>query len=182
MGVGVCEDPRTVVDQVCAAAELAGSVLPPVRVYGAVVRPVVLWDLNVLATRVRSAMGPILNRTGVREVVEGRNSVATAPVLRLSGVLSCGSFQRSRPGLAALACFGRVVVAAPTPPGSDFWDCLECDYRGYTVVEVSDNGAAVVVQGYPGIDPSTKAVPVQQRLLLEQLFDVAIDADLVPPI
>lgn len=182
LAVGIGGDPRTVLQQVCRTAGLPGSVLPTVRVYGAVVRPVVVWDLNVLAARVRSARGPILHRVGVREVVEGSGSVATAAVLRLSGVLSCGSFQPSRPGLAALACYGRVIVAAATPPGPDFWDAAECDYRGYTVIEVSGQGAAVAVQGHLGADPGTRAVAVQERLLTEQLFDVAERSGLVPPI
>lgn len=182
LGVDVAEDSRGVLEQVCQAAGLSGMILPALRVYGAVVRPVITWDLNVLAARVRQGRGPVLHRVGVRELVEGRPSAGTGAVVRLNGVLACGSFQRSRPGLAALACFGRVIVAAPTPPGSTLWDSLECDYRGYTVIEVGERGAAVVVDGHPGADPSTRAVPVQERLLLEQLFDVAVNADLVPPL
>lgn len=149
-----------------------GACLPLTWMEGTVVAPVVSWDRPCLVYRQEQQSGPILDRGLLRDLAYDPPAWAL-PVLTMDGFISFGPLRRAGGALALLSGMARVVAAVPTPPGATFWDALECDVYGFSVVEASTAGARVLVEGHPGPAPGSLPVPHQQWLMQEQLFDVA---------
>lgn len=167
----------------CRAADLAGTVLPLTSIRGAAVMAVTAWDLNAVATRDATGSGPILERVKVGDLVDGTATWSAPRVLTVTAFLSFGRLDRRR-GMGALTGYSRVVALAPTPPGAGSWELMECDLHGYTVVEVAaDCSTRVQLQGPAQVPPPSRdLVPVEDRLISEQLFDVARRSGRVPPL
>jgi hypothetical protein len=175
-------DVDLVAGQVRDHLDLGGTLLPPCRAYRRFTRPVVRWDLNGLAARMSSGVGPILDRARVRDLLDGPGGGTVPVALTPAAFLSLGSFRMAKTDLAVLSIYARAVWIVPGPSGSPMWDSLECEVKGYTVVEARPDHPEVLVHGYPGPDPICRPVDIQVRLLQEQLFDVAIRTGMVPPI
>ena len=156
-----------------------GVCLPLTWMEGTVVAPVVDWDQASLAHRLAEGSGPVLDRALLRDMAYDPPTWAS-PVLTMTGFTTFGPMRRAGGALALLSGMARVVAAVPAPPGAMFWDAMECDIHGFSVVEASTAGTRVLFEGHPGPAPGSLPVLHQQWLMQEQLFDVAQRFGAVP--
>lgn len=170
-----------------AAAELvrrdvlgAGRCLPMVWFCDGLVVPVVIWDQEALHLRLGRGGGPVLYRSVLADrLAYGRDHLDPA-VLRMHAFITVHALPVARNALGAVSGYAQAIAAAPHPPGADGWDVFEADYYGFTVAEVDDTGARVVVQGRRMPKHPLGGTPHQRRLMEEQLFDVALRTGTTP--
>lgn len=175
-----------------------GTCLPVAQIADGVVVAVVSWDKAALEWRAGHDVGPVLDRGILRDwVLEGRLEQVPA-VLTVDAYITLGRLQASRSTLARLSSTARVIAAVPEPPGVEWWQAVACDFYGYTVAQVRrpapDDWAvdtahdeagcglevSVAVKGHSGPNPACRPIAHNQRLRLEQLYDLALRTDSVP--
>lgn len=170
-----------------AAAELtrrdvvgAGACLPMVWFCNRAVVPVVGWNQANLVQRLETGTGPVLDRAELAtRLSTGRDHLAPA-VLQMLAFITVTPLSVARSGLAAVSGYAPAIAAVPRPPGTSTWDAMTCDFYGFTVAEVDEDGAQVAVQGLRRAKHPLGGVPHQRRLMEEQLFDVALRAAVIP--
>ena len=170
-----------------AAAELVrrdvlgrGVCLPLVWFCGGMVVPVVSWDLAAVRVRSDSGRGPLLYRSLLADRLQhGRDHLEPA-VLQMEAFITVAPLSAARNALAAVSGYAPALAAVPHPPGVDGRHALECDYYGFTVAEVDDTGARIIVRGLQRAKHPEGGVAHQRRLMQEQLFDVALRAGVTP--
>lgn len=176
-------DLARVMTRAADVAGVSGSLLPATVVYRRTVVPVVSWDLNVLAYRLRRGPGPILERHALRGLLPDTvDAPPPACPVAVQAYLCALPLAQARGDLTVLSIYAPVIWVTPNPPGAAALERLECDLDGYTVVQVGPDTAEVLVRGHEGPDPSCRPVSVQDRLYREQLFDIAARSGLLPPI
>ncbi len=149
------------------ATVVVGELLDPVWLLNRVVFPIVQWNPEALEARMATGIGPVLDRTSVRDRVDeiGR------PVLDVLGFVICGSLERSRSALATLSYYGATVLS--TRLATD-WESWECQVGGHWLVKITDRETTVLNRGRAGRRPESRPTPIQASLMVEQLFDAAI--------
>lgn len=173
-------DPLAAADLVRAEALRAGTNLPMIWFAGGPVVPVIDWDYDALAFRLREGRMPMLSREVLADrLAHGRDHEEPA-VLRMRAFITLHAFPGARSALGSASGFTPAVAAVPTPPGAANWSRFEADFYGFTVVEVDDSVAKVVVQGRTSAKHPQGGVPRERRLMEEQLFDVALRTDATP--
>lgn len=163
-------------------AELFGAAvtLPLVWLLDRIVAPVVTWRSAELERRLERGQGPVLSRAALAgQLREGRDAERPA-VLSVEAFVAVQPMRQALGAMGWLAGYAAAAVALPAPPGSADWDVFECDYRGYTVAEVSPHHARIKVLGSLVGRSAHRPVNHHLRLLQEQLFDVAVRHDRLP--
>jgi hypothetical protein len=158
-----------------------GTCLPMIRFCAGFVIPVVVWHLDALATRSRTSIGPVLDRSVLADRLRHERDHAEPAPLQMKAFITVHPLPRARSALASVCGFTRAIGAVPRPPGASPWDAFEADYYGFTVTEVDGATTRTVVDGLPGPKHPLGGPAVQRRLIKEQLFDVALRAGLVDP-
>ncbi len=158
-----------------------GAVLPLVWMGDGLVVPVVTWDEDVLADRLRLNQWPVLYRAVLADrIAKGRDTDIPSP-LRMEGFITVQPLRRATSVMARLSGSARVIAAVPTPPQPDPWDSMECDYYGFTVATVDpDLRVRVAVDGSSVGKSEHLPMSHNRRLRQEQLFDVALRAGAIP--
>jgi len=174
------QDPLTAADLVRRDVLGVGECLPMVWFCDGLVIPVVTWDLEALDQRLKTGRGPVLYRSVLADRLENGRDHLEPAVLRMEAFIAVWPLATARGALAAVSGYAAAVAAVPRPPGADGWDMFECDYYGFTVAEVDDNGARTVLEGLRRAKHPDGGVPHQRRLLEEQLFDVAVRTGTTP--
>lgn len=101
-------------------------------------------------------------------------------VLQMLAFITVTPLRVARSGLAAVSGYAPAIAAVPRPPGTSTWDAMTCDFYGFTVAEIDEDGAHIAVQGLRRAKHPSGGVPHQRRLMEEQLFDVALRAAVMP--
>lgn len=175
-------DPLVAAEMVRESALGTGTNLPIIWFAGGPVVPVVEWNHDALAARMRAGRTPMLCREVLADrLAHGRDHEEPA-VLRMAAFITLHAFPGARSALGAASGFTPAVAAVPTPPGAANWSRFEADYYGFTVVEVDDLGASVVVRGRTTAKHPEGGVPRERRLMEEQLFDVALRTGVTPAV
>ncbi|HAM44057.1 MAG TPA: hypothetical protein DCM67_03400 [Propionibacteriaceae bacterium] len=152
------------------ASDLAGTLLAPVWLLGRIVCPIVLWDHEALNARLSGGVAPVLDRAAVRDEVD----TSDPPVLEIRGFVTCGDLRRSEGALAALSYYGATVLATQTATD---WDVWQCQLDGHWLVQVHDGQAITLNAGRASRRAESRPTAIQSRLMVEQLFDVALRVD-----
>lgn len=173
-------DVRGAVRQVHRQVFVIGEPLPHLWLDGRAVTPVVTWDQEALRLRLRSGMGPILDRSVLRAATEGPPGGAPPGVLSLVGFIAADPPAKGGRTLARLSGYCRTVLAVPATVPLDPIAAAEFDLQGITVVAVTGAGTvSVVVPGEPGPAPGAASRTSWLRFREEQMFAAALQAGVV---
>ncbi len=173
-------DPWVAAGLVCDQVVGAGSRLPLVWMVDGVVAPVVVWDREVLAGRLASGRGPLPIRSVLNDrLIHGRDHEAPSP-LRMEAFIAVQPIRRAVRTMAWLSGVAQVAAAVPAAAPVPSWAAFECDYYGFTIAQVGDARAEVVVRGRTCGKGAHLPVGHQVRLMQEQLFDVAVRTGTLP--
>lgn len=173
-------DPLVAAEATREVALGSGTNLPMIWFAGGPVVPVVEWDHEVLHDQMRDGRTPILNRVVLDDRLRYARDHEEPAVLRMRAFITLARLPGARSTLAAVSGFMPAVAAVPTSPGATDWSRFEADYYGFTVVEVDQGGASMVVQGRTSARHPAGGIPRERRLMEEQLFDVALRTGVVP--
>lgn len=157
-----------------------GVCLPMVRFCDQAVVPVIRWNRPVLRARLDGNLGPILDRFVLSTRLSNGLDHLVPAALQMLAFITVTPLTTARSGLAAVSGYSPAIAAVPRPPGADSWEALSCDFYGFTVAEVDASGARIVVPGLGRPKHPRGGVPHQRRLMEEQLFDVALRANVTP--
>lgn len=156
--------------------------LPPVWLLEGIVAPVITWHEAALARRTHRAEHPILSRARWGQLFREGRAEQVPAVLDVVAFVAVQPLPQARRVMAWLAGYAAVAVAIPCSAGPDPWEAFECDYRGFTVAEVSPEGACAVVPGRGSGRGRHLPEDAHSRLLQEQLFDVALRSAVADPV
>lgn len=165
------QDQADLAQWVWEACGWSGSVLPAVQLAGGSAWPAVRWDLPTTEDRLRTRMGPVLDRVRIRDWLRHRWPVP-AP-LTVEGLVFLAERRRSVAAMVTLAPFGQMVWWQPQP---NDWDLWTCQLRGLWLV---DESMSVRSRGRDAV-PELGFESLEARLLVEQVFHLAIETDRVP--
>lgn len=167
------------------AAQIAPGavVLPQTRVDRRLVHPMVCFSTSEVLRRKSLGAGPILDREALLRDAEGLDGGPKwQPPLTIAGFATTEPIDKAMKILAGLRAYARTVAITPLGSGLDTFQAAEFDVAGIAVAEVDRESDRVItaVPGFPTSAPQASISPFWMRLRQEQLFALAMRANLVP--
>ncbi len=158
------------------AAGWSGLTLPPLRISGFVLAPVVALDDQVVRRRLRDGQGPQTDMSTLA-VWEGWSEdlgpMPPEPALAIIGFISAAAPQQALYGLDVLAGYGAGLVLATGARRPSEWTMRECELAGVSLVWCRGEECERIVEGRQGpLATARRTVATRQKE--ELLFSHAL--------